>query len=194
MRLLPAWRRIIGRIAAAAQKFVAGYSRQKPEPPRRWLNLAPHEPIPVDPADHAEDFAHRWVGRLENATEGRMHALDIPEEQIGSSDHMRGVAWRVFFPHERDGGGNGTGGRLNVDSGVLNPELLTRDYGEEAGALWAKSGLRDRIDAIIIHEKAESRSNGHEEALARAPQTGRPISDRARQILVAMREGWKGRG
>ena len=122
-----------------------------------------------------------------------MHALDIPEQQIGASDHLRGVAWRVFFPHERDGGGNGPGGRLNVDSGVLNPELLTNDYGEKAGAMWARSRLRDRIDAIIIHEEAESQSGGHEEALARAPQTHRPISQRARQILRAMQEGWKGR-
>jgi hypothetical protein len=155
-----------------------GTPEEPPEPPRRCLNLAPPEPIPADPADHAEDFAHRWVDRLENATEGRMHALDIPEEQIGSSDHLRGIAWRVFFPHERDGGGNGTGGRLNVDSGVLNPDLLTRDYGKEAGALWAQSRLRDSIDAIIIHEESESRSSGHEEALASAPQTKGPISGR----------------
>jgi hypothetical protein len=192
MSPLPVWRQIIGRIAAAAREFIGSFSRK--QPPCRWPNLAPPEPIPSDPADHAEDFAHRWVDRLENAAEGRMHALNIPEGQIGSSDHLRRVEWRVFYPHERDGGGNGTGGRLNLDSGVLNPELLTRDYGEEAGALWAKSGLRDRIDAIIIHEETESLSGEHEEALARAPQTDRPISERARQILVAMREGWKGRG
>ena len=39
-----------------------------------------------------------------------MHAIGIPEKQIGSSDHLGLVAWRVFFLHERDGGGNGTGG------------------------------------------------------------------------------------
>ncbi len=59
---------------------------------------------PSHPADHAEEFAHTWVDRLENHVEGRMHALDIPEEQIGSSDHERGIAWRTFFPDERDGG------------------------------------------------------------------------------------------
>src|SRR4051794_11474917 len=98
---------------------------------------------PTDPADHAEDFAHRWVDRLENAVEGRMHALEIPEERIGSSDHDRGVAWRTFFPGERNGGGVATGGRINVDSGVLNAELLTADYGEEAGRVWAGSRLVD---------------------------------------------------
>jgi hypothetical protein len=183
--------RITRRIAAAAWKLAARFFPPKPIPPRRWPNLAPPEPIPAVPADHAEDFAHRWVDRLENVTEGRMHALDIPEKQLGASDHLRGVVWRVFFPHERDGGGNGPGGRINVDSGVLNPDLLTSDYGQEAGVLWAQSRLRDRIDAIIIHEEAESRSHGHEEALARGPQTHRPISERARQILRAMQRGWK---
>jgi hypothetical protein len=184
----------MGRIATAARELGARFSRPASKPPRRWPNLAPAETIPADPADHAEDFAHRWVDRLENGTEGRMHALGIAEEQIGSSDHLRRVAWRVFFPHERDGGGNSTGGRLNVDSGVLNPDLLTRDYGEDAGALWARSRLRDRIDAIIFHEEAESQSGKHEQALGLAPQTARPISDRARQILRAMQLGWKGQG
>jgi hypothetical protein len=44
---------------------------------------------------------------LENFVEGRMHVLDIPEHQIGSSDHKHGVAWRTFFPHEGNGGRDG---------------------------------------------------------------------------------------
>lgn len=142
---------------------------------------------PSDPADHAEEFAHTWVDRLENHVEGRMHALDIREEQIGSSDHERGIAWRTFFPDERDGGGVATGGRISVDSGVLNPDQLTKDYGEEAGELWAKSRLRDRITAII----AEAKAGTHEEALALAPQTTRPINEATRRILRAMEGGWK---
>ena len=89
----------------------------------------------TDSADHAEDFAHRWADRLENAVEGRRHALGIPEGQIGARDHERGVVWRTFFPHERDGGGLATGGRISVDSGVLDPDLMTRDYGEDTGRL-----------------------------------------------------------
>jgi hypothetical protein len=146
---------------------------------------------PSSPADHAEEFGHTWVDRLENHVEGRMHALNIPEEQIGSSDHERGVEWRTFFPDERDGGGVATGGRISVDSGVLNPEQLTEDYGEETGKLWAKSRLRDRIDAIIIHEEAEAKAGTHTEALATAPQTTRPISEATRRILQAMERGWK---
>jgi len=151
----------------------------------------PEKP-PADPAEHAEDFSHRWADRLENAVEGRMHALEIPEWRIGSSDHDRGVAWRTFFPGERDGGGV-AGGQVNVDSGVLNPDLLMAAYGEEAGRTWAGSRLRDRIDATIVHELAEGDAGTHEEALMLAPRTDLPISDASRRILRAMELGWRGR-
>ena len=48
-----------------------------------------------------------------------MHAPNIPEGQIGSNNLTCGVPWRTFFADERDGGGNGLLGRLNIDSGVL---------------------------------------------------------------------------
>jgi len=80
-----------------ARNLTARFSRQKPEPPRRWPNLAPPEPIPTDPAEHAADFAARWVDQLENFVEGRMHALNVPEHQIGASEHKNRVAWRTFF-------------------------------------------------------------------------------------------------
>ena len=97
----------------------------------------------------------------------------------------------VWSADEREGGGVATGGRLSVDSGVLNPDQMNRDYGEEVGKIWAASRLRDRIDAIIIHEESEAQSGTHEEALALAPQTKRPISQEARQILQAMEKGWR---
>ena len=131
---------------------------------------------PDDPADHAEEFAHTWVDRLENAVEGRMHALDIPEAQIGSSDNLRRVPWRVFFPHERVGGGVSPGGRINVDSGVLNPSL-------HPVAMWAKARLRDRIDAATVHEFEEAKHGTHNEAVANAPGTDLPINDRVRDLL-----------
>ncbi len=111
-----------------------------------------------------------------------------------SSDHKHGVAWRTFFPHEGNGGSVGTGGWINVDSGVLNPELLTKDYGEKAGRVWAKSRLRDKVDAVIIHEFSEAEAGTHEAALAAGLRTERPISSGARRILRAMEEGWRGRG
>jgi hypothetical protein len=181
------------RIAAAARKLAARFARKRPVPSQRLLNLAPSEPIPLDPSEHAADFAARWVEQLEIATEGRMHALEVPERQIGASDHKNGVARRTFFPDEGNGGSNGPGGRINVDAGVLNLDLLTRDYGDEATMIWAGQRLRDRIDAIIIHELAEAEAGTHEAALTLAPETVRPISAGTRKILRAMRDGWKRR-
>ena len=146
-----------------------------------------------DPAAHAEEFSHRWVDRLENAVEGRMHALNVPSEQIGTSDYKNRVEWRTFFPDERDGGNVTAVGRINVDSGVLNPDLLMKDYGANAAKVWASERLRNRIDAIIIHELSEYEAGSHEEALALAPQTERPVTERTRKILRTMESGWKGR-
>ncbi len=103
------------------------------------------------------------------------------------------MAWRAFFPDEHDGGNVTTDGRINVDSGVLDPELLTPIYGEAAGEVWAKESLKDRMDAIIIHEEAEHREGTHEAALAAAPLTNRPIAEGARRIFRAMEEGARGR-
>ena len=33
----------------------------------------------------------------------------------------------------------------------------------------------------------------HESAVQKAPETDLPISDQAREILVAMKKGWRGR-
>jgi hypothetical protein len=178
-------------IAAAARKLAARFGRKRPARAQRLPNLAPSEPIPLDLSEHAADFASRWVAQLENATEGRMHALDVPEHQIGASDHKNGVAWRTFFPDEGNGGSNGPGGRINVDAGVFNLDLLTQDYGHEATKIWAGQRLRDRIDAIIIHELAEAEAGTHQAALTLAPGTDRPISAGTRKILHAMRDGWK---
>ena len=65
----------------------------------------------------------------------------FPEHQVGMSDHKNRVEWRTFFPDEMTGGGM-PGGRINVDSGVMNLDLLARDYDERTSKLWAKSTLR----------------------------------------------------
>ena len=106
--------------------------------------------------------------------------------------NQRGVPWRTFFPDESDGGGVASGGRISVDSGVLNPDLLTIAYGHDAGKLWARSRLRDRIDAIIIHEFVESQAGTHEEALTLGSKTNREITEATRHILIAMERGWTG--
>ena len=76
---------------------------------------------------------------------------------------------------------------------MLNPEQITGKYGKHAGKLWASSRLRDRQDALIAHEDAEWRMGGdHDAAVRVAPDTELSISEKAREILRAMRKGWKG--
>ena len=95
------------RVRAAAKGLAArfGAGRGLPwsaqRPPRRI------PAIPADPAERAVQFAHTWADRLEHHVEGRMHALDIPEHQIGASDLEHGVPWRIFFPHRAPPAGNG---------------------------------------------------------------------------------------
>jgi Sel1 repeat len=82
-------------------------------------------------------------------------------------------------------------GRLVVDAGLLNVDLLKGNYDANAATLFAKEALRHRLDAIIAHEDAESRLGNHEEALKAAPKTPLPITERARAICRAMERGWK---
>ena len=77
-----------------------------------------------------------------------MHALEIPEHQIGHGDREHNIPWRVFFP-EGVTGGSVICPRFAVNSGVLNPDLLIKPYGREAASVWARARLRDRIDAVI---------------------------------------------
>jgi hypothetical protein len=124
----------------------------------------------------------------------RMTELGIPEGRLGFPDPDRGGEWAAFHPNGTEGGNNSPDGRLTVDSGLFNLDLLRRDYGEEAAKLYEKSKLADRLDSIIAHEYEEHRHHGnHAEALKHAPKTDLPIGDRAREIATAMREGWKGR-
>jgi hypothetical protein len=144
-----------------------------------------------DPVTHARDFSLRYFTPLDQYATIRMEELGVPKDRIGTSDHNHGIEWCFFNPHEDTRGGVGARGQVNVDSGVFNPDLLTRAYGEEAGRLWAISRLRDRIDAVIIHELTEGDHTTHEAALKAAPRTEMPITHRAREILRAMERGWQ---
>ena len=109
-------------------------------------------------------------------------SLDVPEHQIGLPDASRGLSWALFHPNGTTGG-SVIGDGIAVNSGVLNPELLTERYGPGVGTTWAKSRLRDRIDAVIAHEIAEGRAGSHEGAEALAAGTEWPVSEGARRIL-----------
>src|SRR4029077_9827056 len=71
------------------------------------------------------------------------------------------------------------------NSALFNTEIM--DNRPAVGKVLAKSRLRDRIDAIIAHEDAESLTGDHDLAEATAPDTTLPITDGARQILRAIR-------
>ena len=143
---------------------------------------------------HALDFAERYAQDLDLAVAQRMCELGIHDDQIGMPDCIMGINWAAFHPHGTDGGNNSPDGRLIVDSGVLNLDLLRKDYGRKAAALFEKSRLRDRLDAIIAHEYEEHlHGMSHEAALEAAPRTKLPITERAREICRAMEQGWNGR-
>jgi hypothetical protein len=140
--------------------------------------------VPTDAGLHSVDFSQRYFEPMDYHAANRMTELGIPIDQIGSRDRARGIDHATFHPLERDGGGNTVGRRLNVDSGVFNPELLEGEAGEGE---WAKARLRDRLDAVIAHEYEEARHQSHVEALRRAPDTELPIREDARGLLRAMR-------
>ena len=112
-----------------------------------------------------------------------MMELGIPADRIGARKY--GYPHRAFWPEETTGGGNVAGRQLTVDWGVFDAELTVNR--PEAGAVWAKSRLRDRIDAVIAHEDAESLTGDHNFAEAMAPNTTLPITDGARHILRVIR-------
>lgn len=151
------------------------------------------EKPPDDPADHAEDFSRRYAEDLEIATGAEMIRLGLSNDEMGLRDPSRGLEYHTFFPNERTCGGVSPNGQINLDSGVMNPAVMEQDYGGACGQLWRKTRLRDRMQAIIAHEKAEHHHDGdHELALIAGPETTLPISHAARELLRAMEAGWKG--
>jgi hypothetical protein len=139
------------------------------------------EKPPADPADHAQEFSRRWADRLEEYCAVRMEELGVPDDKLGEPDYEGSGRWHVFDPHGRTAGSTITG--VVVNSGVFNPDLLK---GEKGGRIWPKARLRDRIDATIAHELAESESYTHQAALKEAAHTKLPISVGARRICKAM--------
>ena len=147
--------------------------------------------IPADPAEHAVRSAREWQDVAETYVRRRMEELGIPEERIGSSDHRHGLGVTAFNPYERDAGGVSPGGRLNVDSGVLNPEQMSH-LASPAPEAWRKARLRTLIDAAIAHEDMEWRAVTHEAAVELAPETDMPIGEKPRTLLRAIRLGEQG--
>ena len=76
----------------------------------------------------------------------------------------------------------------------MNLAAMDDPYGEACGKVWRKTCLKDRIQAIIAHERREHEYGGdHELALIAATETKLPISHAALELLPAQEAGWKSR-
>jgi hypothetical protein len=151
-------------------------------------------PMWHDPAAHAKDFALRYATELDYAVSQRMMELGIPTDQMGAKNIGYGPPRLAFQPHGVEGGNVEGTGEIIVDSGLLNDDMLKKDYGKKAGRLFERARLQDRLDAILAHEYEEHRHGmSHEAALKAAPKTDLPISHEAREIVKAMEKGWRGR-
>lgn len=152
------------------------------------------EKPPTDPADHAEDFSHRYAEDLDIVAGQAMMDLGIPDDQMGARDPDRNREPHSFFPSERTGGSVSPAGQITLDSGLMNPDLLAVGYDEETHKKWQRTRIGDRAQAIIAHELAEHEYGGdHELALIAGPETRLPISRAAKELLGQMEKGWKGR-
>jgi hypothetical protein len=149
--------------------------------------------IPAHPELHALDFAERYAEPLNYQAEQTMIDLGIPRDKIGCSAPLYGIRHATFHPRERTGGGVSPDGRLTLDSGVMNTELLTKDYGEKTARTWRKMRLKARMEALTAHELAEAETGSHVEALAAAANTRLPVSDEARELLRTMERDYKWR-
>jgi hypothetical protein len=184
-------RGLFKRIKEAARTLTA---KLRPRQPGMIGTPPSARPMRHDPAAHARDFAERYAEPLDQCVAVRMEELGLTNDEIGMPDDDRGLRWAAFHPLGKQGGYNSPDGRLVVESGLLNLDLLKKDYGEEASELFGKSRLCDRLDAIIAHEYEECRRGGsHLEALKHAPATVLAITERAREICEAMQRGWHGR-
>ncbi len=142
----------------------------------------------ADPAAHAKDFAISNADALERLVEQRMRAVGVPEHLIGDTP-LGGGKRSAFHPLAGDGGGVTAGRGINVDSGVLNPNLLGDPAASAVAGTWARARLRDRIDGVIAHEYEEAISSSHGAALQNAPNTRLTISPEARHLLQKMAGG-----
>jgi hypothetical protein len=146
---------------------------------------------PADPADHAEDFSRRYAEDLEVLAGQAMLDLGIVNDQMGARDPERNREHHVFFPSDRTGGGVSPAGQITLDSGLMNPDLLSVAYDEESQKTWRRTRIKDRAEAIIAHELAEHEHSGdHELALIAGPETDLTISRSARELLRQMERGW----
>jgi hypothetical protein len=160
------------------------------EPPFKPIGFPLGQLVPAEPADHAEDFAHRYAEDLDLVTGQVMVDLGIRNDQMGARDPDRSREHHVFFPRDRSGGSVSPAGQITVDSGEMNPALLNAAFDENRQKLWRQTKLRPRIEAIVAHELAEHEYGDHEPALIAGAETKLPVSHAATALLRQMERGW----
>ena len=69
-------------------------------------------------------FARDWADLLEAYARRRMREVGVREDLIGVPDLDGAIEQRAFFPHESEGGHNIHQRGINLDSGILNPNLV----------------------------------------------------------------------
>jgi hypothetical protein len=142
--------------------------------------------VPADPAEHARQFAAMWADRLEEYARRRMREVGVREDWIGTVDIEHRIDRRAFFPQQSVGGDNIHQQGINLDSGILNPDLIDARRAPELSSQWSKARLRHRADAVIAHEYEEASCDlplQHEEAKRKAPETQLRIDEAARSLL-----------
>jgi hypothetical protein len=148
--------------------------------------MTPRKPSRRD-AEGALAYSIQHAEALDQWAALFMKKLGIDDDRIGARDRRNNVQWRAFFPDEQDGGGNSPGGRLNLDSGIFNDDLM-KHLGPRADAAWRRSSVETRAMAVLPHEDIESLGHTHEEAVEMAPDTALPITHAARELLRIIRE------
>jgi hypothetical protein len=186
------WRRVWQQLRESARRLLR---RQRHEPalplsvqnqPVSPSRLLPPQAVPADPAEHARQFASDWADRLEAYANRRMREVGVPENWIGTVDVEHRIDRRCFFPDQSVGGRNIHQRGINLDSGILNPDLIDARTEHELSSTWRTERLRHRADAVIAHEFEEASAASplqHEEARQNAPDTRLNISEEARRLL-----------
>jgi hypothetical protein len=130
-----------------------------------------------------------WADRFEVYARRRMQEIGIPDQLIGTVDVENRIERRAFFPHQSSGGRNIYRRGINLDSGILNPDLLDEFPDPEVRSEWAHARLRDRADAVMAHEFEEAigaEPVDHPQAVRKAPDTRLGISEGARRLLFSI--------
>jgi hypothetical protein len=95
-------------------------------PDRTQAATACVDHVTLKDVNHAEDFRRRYAEDLQILAGQAMMDLGIPDDQMGARDPDRNRERHSFFPSERTGGSVSPAGRVTLDSGLMNPDLLVR--------------------------------------------------------------------